>query len=256
MIGTPRAPIAPGSPELGHRSRGSTSGAAAGPGARSTESREVSSEFDLKRIEEALRSFQRNFRDINARLSLQREEITDEIIANICDAYGYLNGLMSKGVDLFSLAGLHSLIELNHRVLCGSDTRKRYEFHSHILETRKKFHKRIRPIRAWMIKNADRLDPYQISAGFYCRMLCQPQLFIEGNHRTGNLVLNYILLKDGEKLFVVTDETAFDYLEVSGTIKLSSRKRLSDNLLKLPLHCGTFEAFLRRSASPDYLRDS
>ena len=213
------------------------------------------SEFDLTSIEESLRDFQAEFWAINARLSVKREELTDEMLANILCAYRYLNELMAKDVDLFSLAGLHSMVELNHRVLCGDETRKRFEFHRHVLETRKKFHKRIRPIRAWMLKNAGRLDPYKIGAGFYCRMLCQPQLFIEGNHRTGNLVLNYLLLREGQKLLVVNSENAFDYLELSGAIKFTNVKRWSDNLLKMPSHYGNFEAFLRRFTRGGYYRE-
>jgi hypothetical protein len=215
----------------------------------------VPSEFDLTSIEAALRGFQQDFHAINARLSLKREELTDEMIGNILCAYRYLNELTAKAVDLFSLAGLHSMLELNHRVLCGEESRKRYEYHGHILETRHKFNRRIRPIRRWILKNSDRLDPYQIGAGFYCRMLCQPQLFVEGNHRTGNIVLNYILLKQRHELFVVTRETAFEYLELSAAIKFTNMKRWRDNYLKLPSHCDTFEAFLRRFALSGYLRD-
>ena len=35
------------------------------------------------------------------------------------------------------------------------------------------------------------------AAGVYVRILSKPQLFIEGNHRTGALLMSYILLRDG-----------------------------------------------------------
>lgn len=216
----------------------------------------MANEFDLTQIETALRGFQDDFHSINARLSLKRDDLTNEIVENILCAYGFLNGLIRKNVDLFSLAGLHSMMELNHRVLCGGDVARRFEYHHHILETRRKFHEKIRPIRAWMIRNADRLDAYKIGTGFYCRMLCQPQLFIEGNHRTGNIVLNYILLREGQRLFVVTRETAYDYFELSGAIKFTNKGRWSDNFLKMPSHYRNFEAFLRRAARSEYHRDS
>jgi hypothetical protein len=177
-------------------------------------------------IEESLRAFQSSFGAINAGLEMQREPFTDGMRANIRQAYGLLNALQGKRIDLFTPAGLHSMLELNHIVLCGSEPRVRYEYHSHILSTRKRFHKNIRPIRQWVLKRAEGTAPLSLAVGFYARMITRPQLFIEGNHRTGNIILNHILMKSGLPPFVVSPESAKEYLDISGELKMGKPSRL------------------------------
>ena len=57
------------------------------------------------------------------------------------------------------------------------------------------------------------------AAGAYVRMLSAPQLFIEGNHRTGALLMSYILLGDGQPPFVLSPESAPSYFEPSAVIQ-------------------------------------
>jgi hypothetical protein len=42
------------------------------------------------------------------------------------------------------------------------------------------------------------------AAEVYIYILSEPQLFIAGNHRTGALVLSYILAREGRPPFVLT----------------------------------------------------
>jgi hypothetical protein len=55
-----------------------------------------------------------------------------------------------------------------------------------------------------------------VAAG--CRGVSEPQLLIEGNHRTGALVLSYILAREGRPPFVLTAENAKAYLDPSTLI--------------------------------------
>lgn len=211
--------------------------------------------FDIDEIDEALCDFQSHFDDINDRLSLHRENLTRSMIDNILHAYLFLNHLLDRKIDLFSLGGLHSLLELNHIVLCGTNRRTRHEYHSHILETRKVFHKGIRPIQKWVGENKHASkSPYKLAAGFYALALSQPQLFIEGNHRTENVVLNYLLISAGEPPFVITAGNAFDYLELSGKIKFSDKKKILKGKWGIPGLRKAFSELLKRNAKVRYLK--
>jgi Fic family protein len=50
-------------------------------------------------------------------------------------------------------------------------------------------------------------------------MLSKPQLFIEGNHRTGALLMSYILVRDGLPPFVLSAESAAAYFDPSTAIR-------------------------------------
>lgn len=209
--------------------------------------------FDIDKIQASLRGFQSNFKDINRRLTLHREELADDMIDNILQAYRFLNDLLSKDVDLFSLAGLHSMLELNHIVLCGIEPSTRYEYHSHIVDTRKRFHENIRTPRKWVLNKAEAVEPTALATGFYCRMLSRPQLFFEGNHRTGNIILNYLLICAHVPPFLVTAENAYEYLELSGRIKFMDKGKGSDRLFKWTKAEKSFKHFLEDNSSGDWL---
>jgi hypothetical protein len=219
-------------------------------------SRMTTSRFDIDRIDEALCDFQAQFSPINDRLSLHREDLTRDMIDKILQGYLFLNQLLDQNIDLFSLGGLHALIELNHIVLCGTDRRTRLEYHAHILETRKTFHKGIHSIQKWVIENSREGKPHKLAAGFYALALSQPQLFIEGNHRTENIILNYLLISAGEAPFVINAINAFDYLELSGKIKFSHKNNIAKGKWALPGLRKEFRHFLKRAGHTRFLKPS
>lgn len=210
--------------------------------------------FHTGHIRGSLISFLENFESINERLSLHREEFTEDMVDNLVCAYDFLNEIISKQIDLFSPAGMHSMLELNYRVLCGDDATVRYEYHAHVLKTRQKFHKQIKDIKNWVLKSKDKVSPVTLATGFYCRMLSQPQLFIEGNHRTGNIILNYMLVQQGYAPFLISEKTGYDYLELSGWIKFTDKASLKHNLLRMPQNYKDFEKFLSKSVDHRYVR--
>jgi len=212
-------------------------------------------QFDLYRIEQTLREFQNHFTDINAQLSLHREAFSDEVLNRLLVAYDYLNELMAKKVDLFSLGGVHSLLELNHRILCGHEPKLRFEYHTHILETRKKFHTRIGPLREWVCNRGASKNPYHLVSGFYCRMLTRPQLFIEGNHRTGNLAVNYLLASRSRPPYLISASTAYQYLELSGRIKFANLNGFHGRALKLPKYHREFCSFFEDHADSRFVKE-
>lgn len=210
--------------------------------------------FDLKTIHASLSEVLQSFEEINAKLTSKREALTKQIIDNILCAYDYCNSLLREGIDLFNPVGIHSMLELNHIVLCGDEIKKRTEFYAHLQETRSRFQQNIRPILEWYSKEKDFLDPYSLAAGFYIRALSQPQLFFEGNHRTENIVMNYILIGFEKNPFVLEKHTAFEYFEPSSQTKFSDKRTLRFSWFVLPKYTKKFQSLLLDLGNAKFLR--
>lgn len=211
--------------------------------------------FCLSAIEKSLKIFKKEFPKINDRLAMRRETFTDQMISQILDAYDFLNSLLKKEINLFTPAGLYALLEMNHIVLCGIEQETRMQYYQHLAETRNIFLMRIKPIKEWVIRKNNAGDPYKLAAGFYSRMLSRPQLFLEGNHRTGNILLNYLLLSKRVPPFIVSAENAHMYLDVSGDIKFAEKGNL-DTALRMPGHRKRFQTFLREHADLSFIKNT
>lgn len=209
--------------------------------------------FDLKKIEHSLEEFRKDFARINNLLFNKRETFTIEMKENLLAAYAFLNELLSKDIDLFLPSGLHHLLELNHIVLCGTSTSKRNEYYHHLKETRKKFLDRIDKIKKWVIKHRSDEDAFKLAAGFYAKSLSKPQLFMEGNHRTGNIILNYLLLSKKAAPYIISRQTALDYLNLSGDIKFTDSENGFESTFKMPKYRNRFAEFLKTSVNQAYL---
>lgn len=209
--------------------------------------------FSIADIERSLREFQAAFAAINDTLAIRREELTEQMVEQIIQAYRYLNTLLDKNMDLFTPAGLHGLLELNHIVLCGVDPGTREQYYAHLQETRRSFLAKIRPIKDWVLRRRTAGDPYHLATGFYSRALSRPQLFLEGNHRTGNIILNYLLISRGAPPYIVSRSDALSYLDISGEIKYTENGNYLDTALRMPGHRKRFQLFLREHVRSCYL---
>jgi hypothetical protein len=211
----------------------------------------MSNIFRLNKIEERLKSFQKDFPEINKKLTVGRDPVDDVLIENILTGYDFLNHLLERRIDIFSPAGLHSMLELNHIVLCGTSVDMRAEYYRHIIATRNKYNDNIDRIKDWVDAQSQNVDSYKLASGYYCRSLSMPQLFIEGNHRTGNLILNYLLVCRGVSPLVLSKDNAFQYLELSGKIKFSSKNKLLSNYNLLRNLNKQFREFLIQHVAPE-----
>lgn len=205
--------------------------------------------LDIPRIYESLDEVQKNFRVINPQLMVLREEFTKKLKDNMVSAYTHLDSVI--GMKPFSGEGLTHMLELNHLVLCGSDLETRTEYQRHIGETRKKFSALVPPLQKWYHKHRDD-NPVKVAAEMYVGILSQPQLYIEGNHRTGSLVASWILMNGGYPPFVLNSKNAVAYFNPSSEIKFSDKRRFGDKL-KLPKYKKRFKHFLEEMTSKKYL---
>lgn len=207
--------------------------------------------LDLQSIEASLRGVQREFPQINHSLNFSREGMDDEVVENLISAYALINHLLEANIDLFALGSSSYLLELNTRVLCGTSELKRREYRKHIAANNSYFYERtdagIHDLYEWYTLQRHE-SVWHRAAGVYIRILSEPQVFIEGNDRTGTLVMSYILAKEGQPPFVLTATNAKAYFETSAQIKKLPRNGLA-NLFRLPLLKGRIAGFLKDQAN-------
>jgi len=212
--------------------------------------------LDLKAIEQSLRDVQREFPKINEILQSRRDSMTDAVLDNMLAGYTFIDRAVVDGVDLFTLRHATALLELNHIVLCGLDEQVRQEYHTHIEATTQRFYEQeefnIDDILRWYYRHENE-SPWKRAAGVYVRILSQPQLYIEGNHRAGALIMSYILVREGKAPFVLTVANAKAYFDPSTLVK-ATKKTPTTLLTKLPRLKKLFAEFLREQNHPAYLR--
>ena len=210
------------------------------------------SQLDLQSIEASLREVQREFPLINQELNFSREQMDDEVVENLLEGYAFINHMLKANIDLFALGSSSYLLELNTRVLCGTSEQKRDEYHKHIAANSRYFYERtdagIVDLHEWytLQKNA---PVWHRAASMYIRILSEPQVFIEGNDRTGALVMSYILAKAGQPPFVLSSANAKAYFESSARIKKLPRNGLA-NLFRLPRQKSQIVGLIRNQTKP------
>ena len=205
--------------------------------------------LNIDQIIKSLSEVQTRWSEISLQLTVKREYPTDEIIQNMALAYRYLDFLLANKIKVFSDEGISHLLELNLLVLCGADPQVRREYHHFIEQTKKRFFQNIQPIKRWYKKHKDS-SSIKVAAQVYVGVLSRPQLFFEGNHRTGALIASEILLRDRRYPFVLNVDNAVSYFEPSSQIKYSDKRSIKGRW-KLPKYQKEFEKFLKEKLTPD-----
>lgn len=207
-------------------------------------------------MERSLRDVQRDFSRINERLSPPREPLDDTVIRNMVAGYALVDTLVSERVDLFAMGNLKYWLELNTTVLCGTDPMDRAEYARHRQTTEQRFYEEqdggIRDVVEWNQGRGG--EPiWMRAAGLYIRLLSRPQLFVEGNHRTGALAISYVLVSENEPPFVLTPDNAATYFDPSTVIKNTEKQGLAMRF-RSPGLTKQLATFLAEHADRRYLR--
>jgi hypothetical protein len=186
-----------------------------------TPPRTAARRLDLTAIERSLRSLQRSAaRGLTA---LQgRDPLDDRVIDNLLAGYARVDALVAVGTDVLALGHLRDLLELNNLVLCGTSAARRRAYARYLEATEHRFYDEreggIQDLVEWSAMHQGE-PAWDRAAGAYVRMLSRPQLFLEGNHRTGALLMSYVLLREGLPPFVLSPANATAYLERSARIR-------------------------------------
>jgi hypothetical protein len=198
---------------------------------------------------------QQEFARINQALSPPRDAMSDDAVRNMVAGYELVDALVAGGIDLFAMGNLKYLLELNTTVLCGTDPGKREEYARHRQTTEQRFYEEqrggIRDLVEWYEgRRGD--SPWMRAAGVYIRLLSRPQLFVEGNHRTGALAMSYVLVRENEPPFVLTTENAATYFDPSAVIQDTEKQGLT-MLFRSPGLTRRLATFLLEHADRTYL---
>lgn len=212
--------------------------------------------LDLAEIERTLIAVEADFTRINRNLSMPRDPMTDEVRRNLMAGYRYVDDLLAKSTDLFGTGNSRLLLELNTLVLCGKSNGMRLQFAQHIKRTEEKFYGNqeggIQDLMDWLEIHASD-SVWKRAAGAYIHVLSQPQLFIEGNHRTGALIMSYILAREGYAPFVLSVANAKAYFDPSSLVRKTSKSSFG-TLFRLPKLKKQFAKLLREQTDSRYLQ--
>jgi hypothetical protein len=211
--------------------------------------------LNLPEIEAALRELQLAFPEINKKLFDRRDELDDEVVENMLDGYARVDRLICEGVDIFAMGQLHHWLELNAAVLFGANAAKAAEHRRSLEATESRFYSQpdggIRDIMEWYdLRREKRV--WLRAAGVYIQILSSPQLFIEGNHRSGALIMSYMLAREGRPPFVLTAANAREFFNPSSVFK-KNRKHSVAMQLKMPGLKKAFAEYIERQANPAFL---
>jgi hypothetical protein len=106
----------------------------------------------------------------------------------------------------------------------------------------------------WYALNIDK-SVWRRAAGVYVRVLSDPQLFIEGNHRTGALIMSYLLAREDCAPFVLTEKNAPEYFNPSSVFK-KTKKRSVLSRIKMPKLTRAFADYLKSQSNRSFLERS
>lgn len=182
--------------------------------------------------------------------------MSDRLVENMLSGYAFVDGLLGAGVDVFAMGNLKLLLELNTIVLCGTDPARRAQYARHREATEQRFYEErdggIQDVVEWYARHR-RDSAGNRAAGAFVRVLSKPQLFVEGNHRTGALLMSYILLGDAQPPFVLSPENAGAYFDPSTVIR-DTEKKSAAALFRLPGITRRLAQLLAAHADRRYLR--
>ena len=203
----------------------------------------------------SLRALEAAFPDINLKLDDRRDVLGEDVVRNMLDGYEFVDRLVGEGVDGFAMGGLWALLELNSLVLCGDDEAVRRYSAEHLQATEERFYDQpgggIGDLVEWYAIHRDE-TVWRRAAGIYIRVMSQPQLFLEGNHRSGALMMSYLFLREGKPPFVMTPQTAPALLSVSSLMKNMHKQSLMMRLRMRGLK-NSLARLLEESADRRYL---
>jgi hypothetical protein len=211
--------------------------------------------LNLVAIDAALRDLQQVFPEINKSLFDRRDPLDDEVVANMLEGYQLVDQLVTDRIDIFALGQLKHWLKLNAVVLCGTKAIDEQIHQSMLRATEVRFYDEpgggVRDVMEWYARNLDE-TVWRRSAGVFNRVLSEPQLFFEGNHRTGALIMSYLLAREGKPPFVLTRENARGFFDPSSVIK-KTRKHGLLTQIKFRRLIKDFADFLDRQKNPRFL---
>jgi hypothetical protein len=216
--------------------------------------------LDLERIDASLQTVERHWSEIDDELDrrgIGRKDtpFTATVRMRMMSAYSYLDVLLAQQIPPFSRESIGHMLILNERVHYGTDQQLLVEYTTALQATAEKFYHYIGPIQEWYERHQQRGDhPLKLAAEIYVSILGYPQLYIEGNHRTGSLIANWVTVDHGFPPFVLSVDNAIAYFAPSAEIKSFADKSTWRGRARLPKYRKSFLTFWERHIDSQYLK--
>lgn len=174
---------------------------------------------------------------------------------NMLNAYAYLDGLLEQKIAPFSQESLGPMLGLNSMVLYGQNHALMLEYGNAVEVNTVKFYDQIDTLIKWYQKHEGKSKTRKLAGEIYVTILGHPQLFIEGNHRSGSLIASWINCYNGYPPFVLSPENALAFFQPSSEIKKFVNKSSWRGLTKLPKYRKSFGALWETLTSHrEYIR--
>ena len=215
--------------------------------------------LNLEAIDASLKTVEMHWTQIDDELDLRGIGRKDTpfnapLRMRMMSAYRYLDDLLEQQIPPFSKESIVPMLVLNERVHYGTDQQLMSEYATAIKATTEKFYQHIGPIQHWYEQHTKRGNyPLKIAAEIYVSILGYPQLYIEGNHRTGSLIANWISIYNGFPPFILSVDNAIAYFAPSAEIKNFVNKSTWRGQSKLPKYKKSFLIFLESHVDSQYL---
>jgi hypothetical protein len=215
--------------------------------------------LNLHVIASSLMDVEEHWDDIDNALEEQhigrKDRFTDYLRRNMESAYAYLDALLAEGIRPFSPDSIRHMLVLNERVHYGTNVDLMHEYSQAIkVNEQEYFLPGIERIASWVTRHRERRNhPLKIAAEVYVAVLSRPQLFNEGNHRTGTLISDWISLYYGFPPFVLSLDNALAYFAPSAQIKHFADKSSRAGLRHLPKYHKSFRRFWEQHIDSKYL---
>lgn len=167
----------------------------------------------------------------------------DQVMQRMLCAYDRLDSLLARQIDLFGYQHVDELCALNDVVHYGDDAALRREYAAAIAANKNKFEIQFPALYNWYREKRDTASTEKLAAKVYVSILGMPQLFIEGNHRTGALIASWINVSRGQPPFVLSPANALGFFQPSSQIKDFSARSYWRGRRRLPKYHKSFRRF-------------
>ncbi len=205
---------------------------------------------NLKEIESSYTRVMENWESIDDLLEKHKVGRKDtpfnkRLMDNLLLAWDYIDYFIkNEKYELLSQYGGPDMLEINHRVHYGENYILRYEYQKAINATTEKFSKQIPYIRKYYKKHMKgKRTVYKVASEVFIAIVGQPQLFIEGNHRSGSIIASGINMAYDKPPFVLTVENALTFFEPAQVIKKFNKRSKWRSVTKLPKYKVNFSRF-------------
>lgn len=179
-----------------------------------------------------------------------------QLMDNMMLAWEHMDHILKKkDYNLMGATGGPDLLEVNNCVHYGVNAKLRKEYRKAIQATVEKFSGQIGPIRKYYKKQlVGKSSAEKVAAEVYISILGMPQLYIEGNHRSGSIVASWINMVHGKPPFVLTTENALAFFKPAQEIKKFNKKSMWRSVTKLPKYKKEFRKFWVRHCDKRFVR--